>query len=56
MKSTIDHLSVRGLCNKVEMIIGGAAITHDYAEQIGADGYAADSSRAVSLGKSLVNN
>ncbi len=29
MKSTIDHLSVRGLCNKVEMIIGGAPITHD---------------------------
>ena len=31
MKSTIDHLSERGLRNKVEMIIGGAPITHEYA-------------------------
>ena len=56
MKSSMDHLSDLGLSDKVKIIIGGAPITHEYAEQIGADGYAADASRAVSLGKSLVNN
>lgn len=56
MKSSIDHLSDRGLRDKVNIIIGGAPITHEYAGQIGADGYAADASRAVSLGISLVNN
>jgi 5-methyltetrahydrofolate--homocysteine methyltransferase len=56
MKTTIDYLSEQGLRDKVKVIIGGAPITSDYADQIGADGFAADASRAVSVGKLLINN
>ena len=35
-------------------MIGGAPITNDYAQKIGADGYSEDASRAVRLAKSLV--
>ncbi len=56
MKTTIDYLSEQGLRDEVKVIIGGAPITSDYADQIGADGFAADASRAVSVGKLLINN
>jgi len=37
----------------VKVMIGGAPVTDSYANQIGADGYAPDASRAVNLAKSL---
>jgi 5-methyltetrahydrofolate--homocysteine methyltransferase len=54
MKTTIDALEAAGVRNKVKVIIGGAPITDAYAKQIGADGYASDASRAVSLAKALM--
>jgi 5-methyltetrahydrofolate--homocysteine methyltransferase len=54
MKNTIDALESAGLRDKVKVIIGGAPITDSYAKQIGADGYASDASRAVSLAKALM--
>jgi 5-methyltetrahydrofolate--homocysteine methyltransferase len=54
MKNTIDALETAGLRDKVKVIIGGAPITDAYAKQIGADGYASDASRAVSLAKALM--
>jgi len=42
-----------GLSGKVKVIIGGAPVTPDYGERIGADGYAADASRAAALAKEL---
>jgi 5-methyltetrahydrofolate--homocysteine methyltransferase len=56
MKTTIDYLYERGLRDKLKVIIGGAPITSEFADQIGADGFAADASRAVSVGKLLINN
>jgi 5-methyltetrahydrofolate--homocysteine methyltransferase len=53
MKTTIDALKSAGLRDSVKVLIGGAPITDAYAEQIGADGYAPDASRAVKLAKSL---
>ena len=35
-------------------MIGGAPVTTEYSEQIGADGYSSDASRAVALAKSLI--
>ncbi|MBN1535427.1 MAG: corrinoid protein [Anaerolineales bacterium] len=55
MKETIDALVEAGLRNKVKIMIGGAPVTEKYAQSIGADGYAPDASRAVSLAKSLLN-
>jgi 5-methyltetrahydrofolate--homocysteine methyltransferase len=38
----------------VKIIIGGAPVTQDYSDKIGADGYAADAASAVDLAKSLL--
>jgi 5-methyltetrahydrofolate--homocysteine methyltransferase len=54
MKTTIEALEMAGLRNKVKVIVGGAPLTPEYAKQIGADGYAPDASRAVSLARSLM--
>ncbi len=54
MKATIDAIEQAGYRNKVKIIIGGAPVTQNYANQIGADGYSADASRAVSLAQSLL--
>ena len=54
MKVTIDALNQAGVRNTVKIIVGGAPLTDAYASEIGADGYAADASRAVKLAKSFV--
>lgn len=54
MKSTIQSISESGLRQQVKIIVGGAPITHKYAKEIGADGYAPDASQAVSLAKRLI--
>lgn len=55
MKTVIEALKEGGLRDKVKVIIGGAPVTESYAQEIGADGYAADASRAVKLTKALLN-
>ena len=52
MEKTIKALKDAGVSAKI--MIGGAPITQDYADKIGADGYAADAASAVDLAKSLV--
>lgn len=54
MKQTIDAFEAAGLRNKVKFIIGGAPVTQTYANQIGADGFSPDASRAVNVAKSLI--
>lgn len=49
MKTTIDAVVAAGLRDKVKIIIGGAPVTETYANQIGADGFSPDASRAVSV-------
>jgi 5-methyltetrahydrofolate--homocysteine methyltransferase len=51
MEKTIKAIRQAGLTAKV--IIGGAPVTKDYADKIGADGYAADAATAVDVAKSL---
>ena len=43
-----------GLKGKVKVMIGGAPITQDYADEIGADGYAPDAASAVDTAKELL--
>ena len=54
MKSTIDALEEAGLKEKVKIIIGGAIVTQDCADSIGADGYAPDAVSAVEKIKQLL--
>lgn len=53
-RKVIDTLKKRGIREKVKIIVGGGAITADFAESIGADGYDPTASGAVELAKSLV--
>jgi 5-methyltetrahydrofolate--homocysteine methyltransferase len=53
MRDTIEALEDMGVRDQVLVIIGGAPITQDYCEQIGADGFAPDASRAVALARNL---
>jgi 5-methyltetrahydrofolate--homocysteine methyltransferase len=55
MIATLNALKEAGVREQVKVMIGGAPVTEDYARQIGADGFAPDASRAVSLAKSLVS-
>ena len=55
MKDTIDALNTAGLRGQVKVMIGGAPITQNYADQIGADGFSPDASRAVATAKELVS-
>jgi 5-methyltetrahydrofolate--homocysteine methyltransferase len=54
MKATIEALKVAGLRDKVKVIVGGAPVTQNFADAIGADGYAPDASSAVELAKDLI--
>lgn len=54
MKDTIEALTGAGVRDKVKVIIGGAPVTQAYADEIGADGYAADAASAVDLVSSLL--
>jgi 5-methyltetrahydrofolate--homocysteine methyltransferase len=56
MKVTIDALEAAGVRKQVKVMIGGAPITQKYADEIGADGYSSDASRAVSLAHSLAES
>jgi 5-methyltetrahydrofolate--homocysteine methyltransferase len=56
IKQTIEALSESGLREKVKIIIGGAPVSKDFAEEIGADGYASDAGSAATLAKKLVHN
>jgi len=52
MEKTIKALKDAG--TTVKVMIGGAPVTQDYADRIGADGYAPDAASAVDIAKSLV--
>lgn len=52
MKNIVESLKEKG--SKAKIIIGGAPVTQNYCDEIGADGYAADAATAVEIGKSLI--
>ncbi|TGE34600.1 corrinoid protein [Desulfosporosinus sp. Sb-LF] len=54
MKATIEALKVEGLREQVKVIVGGAPVSKEFAEQIGADGYAPDAGTAADLCKRLL--
>ena len=54
MAEVIKALEAAGLRDKVKIMIGGAPITQNYADQIGADGYSPDAASAVDNAKSFI--
>jgi 5-methyltetrahydrofolate--homocysteine methyltransferase len=55
MKVTIDALKEAGLRDKVKVMVGGAPVTQQWADEIGADGYAPDAASAVDKAKELLS-
>ncbi len=53
MKNVIDYAREKRVNAKI--IIGGAVVTQDYADEIGADGYSKDAADAVKLTKRILN-
>ena len=51
---TLQSLKDAGLRDGVKVIIGGAPVTQEFAQQVGADGYAADANKAVAVAKQLL--
>lgn len=54
MPDTIQALQAAGLRGQVGVLVGGAPVTQAYADQIGADGYAADAASAVDKAKEIL--
>jgi corrinoid protein of di/trimethylamine methyltransferase len=54
MPETINMLKDAGVRANVKVIVGGAPLSAEYAEKIGADGYAKDGAQAVQLVENLV--
>ena len=54
MKTVIDEVEESGLRDQVKVMIGEAPVTQEYADEIGADGYARDAASGVDIAKQLV--
>jgi methylmalonyl-CoA mutase cobalamin-binding domain/chain len=53
-RQVINELEEAGIRDQVKVIIGGAPISQEWSDTIGADGYADDAIGAVELAKRLV--
>ena len=53
-KANINQIEKAGLRDQVIVMVGGAPVTQEYADAVGADGYAADASTAVRMAKALI--
>lgn len=54
MGNTIEALKAAGIRDRVRVIVGGAPVSPEYANEIGADGYARDAARAVDKVRELI--
>jgi 5-methyltetrahydrofolate--homocysteine methyltransferase len=54
MKATIEMIKSAGLGDGIKTVVGGAPVTLEFAQKIGADGYAADAASAVGKVKELL--
>jgi 5-methyltetrahydrofolate--homocysteine methyltransferase len=53
-KANMNALEKAGLRESVVVMVGGAPVTQEYADVVGADGYASDASAAVVRAKELL--
>jgi 5-methyltetrahydrofolate--homocysteine methyltransferase len=53
-KANINALQKAGVRDSVIVMVGGAPVTQEYADAVGADGYSADASSAVKKAKQLI--
>ena len=56
MSEVIKNFEKVGLRDKVKIIVGGAPVSEEFANQIGADGYGYNAQQAVEVAKQLIKN
>lgn len=54
MRKTIDALKEAGVRDQIKVMVGGAPVTPQFAEEIGADGYGENATAAVALARKFV--
>jgi methanogenic corrinoid protein MtbC1 len=54
MKDVIEAIKAAGLRDKVKIMVGGAPVSQNFADEIGADGYSDNANSAVALAKRLM--
>ena len=54
MRVTVEEFQKAGIRDRIKIIIGGAPVTQQYAEQIGADGYSDNANGAVALTRKMM--
>ena len=54
MKDAVEALKAAGIADKVKIMVGGAPITREFCDEIGADAYTADAASAAEKAKELV--
>jgi 5-methyltetrahydrofolate--homocysteine methyltransferase len=55
MRDTIDALVEADLRDRVKVMVGGAPLSQEYCDEIGADAYAPDAWAAVKMAKELLD-
>ena len=55
LKDTVDELKESELGSQIKTLIGGAVVTQQYADEIGADGYAEEAVSAVAKAREILN-
>jgi 5-methyltetrahydrofolate--homocysteine methyltransferase len=56
MKGVVNLVGERGLSDKVKVLVGGAPLSEEFAQSIGAQGYAYDAANAVEKVMALVED
>ncbi len=54
MRTTVEAFRQSGFRDSVKIIVGGAPLTHQFAAEIGADGYSESASSAVQLARGMM--
>jgi len=55
LKNTVDAIHAAGYKDKIKVMIGGAPVTQEYADEIGADAYTPDAGSAATKAIELVS-
>ena len=53
MKDVVDIVKARGLGDRIKVIVGGAPLSKEFADEIGADAYGYDAGNAVEIVREL---
>jgi 5-methyltetrahydrofolate--homocysteine methyltransferase len=56
MKTTIQAFKDAGIRDRIKVLVGGAPLTQQFADEIGADGYSENASGAVALARRMVHS